>query len=109
MANVAMGVSNSLSAQEEADKAFRQLKEASHSQDLVFTGDLNHPNICRRGNRAVQEVTGAGNFLRQVIKEMTRGDIPLDLIHRNKEELVSDVEVRDSLGCSGCGRWSPGS
>lgn len=51
VANVAMGVSNSLSAQEEADKAFRQLKEASHSQDLVFTGDLNHPN------RLLEQVT----------------------------------------------------
>lgn len=39
-------------------------------------------------------------MLAQVIKESTRNDALLDLILRNKEELVMDVEVRSSLGCS---------
>lgn len=39
--NVVVGVSNRLSVQEEeVDKAFRQLDEASHSQDLILMEDF---------------------------------------------------------------------
>lgn len=59
--NAVMRVSNRPSAQEEeVDEAFRELEEASHSRDLIFMGDLNHPIICWKGSRAqaVQEVSG---------------------------------------------------
>ena len=39
------------------------------------------------------------NFLAQAIEDPTKKDAILDLI-RNKEELVGNLKVRGSLGCS---------
>ncbi|GAB0206526.1 hypothetical protein GRJ2_003118200 [Grus japonensis] len=93
--------------EEEVDEAFyRQVEVASQSQALVLMGDLNHPDICWKGNTArhaqsrrfLQSIDD--NFLTQVVEEPTRRGVLLDLVLTNKEGLVGDVKVGGSLGCS---------
>ena len=84
---------------------------ASHWQALVLMGDFNHPNTCSKDNttgykhsrRSVECIDD--KFLTQVIEEPTRRGALLDLFLTNKEGLVGDVKVKDSLvtmrwGCS---------
>jgi len=40
------------------------------------------------------------NFLMQLVRESTRGSVPLDLLFTNREGLVGDVEVGGCLGQS---------
>ena len=40
------------------------------------------------------------NFITQVREDPTRTGVLLDLICTNKEELVGDVKIKGSLGCS---------
>ncbi|GAB0207135.1 mitochondrial enolase superfamily member 1 [Grus japonensis] len=93
--------------EEEVDEAFyRQVEVASQSQALVLMGDLNHPDICWKGNTArhaqsrrfLQSIDD--NFLIQLVEEPTRRGVLLDLVLTNKEGLVGDVKVGGSLGCS---------
>ncbi|GAB0181056.1 hypothetical protein GRJ2_000570900 [Grus japonensis] len=92
---------------EEVDEAFyRQLEVASRSQALVLMGDFNHPDICWKSNTArhaqsrrfLQSIDD--NFLTQVVEEPMRRGVLLDLVLTNKEGLVGDMKVEDSLGCS---------
>lgn len=39
------------------------------------------------------------NFLMQVVKELTRRDVLLDLVLTNREELVGVMKAGGSLGC----------
>lgn len=68
-------------------------------------GDFSHPNICCRdstdGHRQSErflEYTD-DDFLLHVIKEPVKRDVMLDLILTEKEELVVNVKLKDSLGC----------
>jgi len=69
-------------------------------------GDFNHPDICWEDNTArhmqsrrfLQSIDD--NFLMQAVEEPMRRGVLLDLILMNKEELVADVKVGGSLGCS---------
>ncbi|GAB0209097.1 hypothetical protein GRJ2_003375400 [Grus japonensis] len=69
-------------------------------------GDLNHPDICWKGNTARHAQSRRflqstdDNFLTQVVEEPTRRGVLLDLVLTNKEGLVGDVKVGGSLGCS---------
>ncbi|KAK4830418.1 hypothetical protein QYF61_011042 [Mycteria americana] len=92
---------------EPIDEAFfLQLQEASRSQPLVLLGDFNHPNICwksstescRQSRRLLECIED--NFLSQVIDSPTRGDVILDLLVTNASELIGDVKIGGSLGCS---------
>ncbi|GAB0199646.1 hypothetical protein GRJ2_002430000 [Grus japonensis] len=90
-----------------ADEAlYRQIGAASRSQALVLMGDFNHPDICWRDNAAERKQSRKflecvdDNFLLQVTEEPTRRGAVLDLILTNKEGLVRDVKLKDSLGCS---------
>jgi len=92
---------------EEVDEAFyRQLKVASQSQALVLMGDFNHPDISWEDHTArhmqfrrfLQSTDD--NFLMQVVEEPMRRGALLDLKLTNKEGLVEDVKVGDSLSCS---------
>ncbi|GAB0179197.1 hypothetical protein GRJ2_000385000 [Grus japonensis] len=90
-----------------ADEALcRQMGAASHSQALVLMGDFNHPHICWRDNTAGHKQSRRflecvdDNFLLQVIEEPTRRGAMLDLVLTNKEELVGDMKLKGSLGCS---------
>jgi len=106
--NLVVGVYNRLPDQEElTDEAFfLQLQEALRSQALVLLGDFNHPNICWKSNTASCRQSSRllecieDNFLSQVISTSTRGDAILDLVVINASELVGDVKIGGSLGCS---------
>ncbi|GAB0176076.1 hypothetical protein GRJ2_000072800 [Grus japonensis] len=69
-------------------------------------GDFNHPDIFWRDNTAGHKQSRRfleciyDNFLLQVIEEPTRRGAMLDLILINKEELVGNVKLKGSLGCS---------
>jgi len=41
-----------------------------------------------------------GNFLSQATDSPARGDVILDLLVTNTSQLISDVRIRGSLGCS---------
>ncbi|KAK4806906.1 hypothetical protein QYF61_012627 [Mycteria americana] len=106
--NLVVGVSYRPPDQgEPIDEAFLlQLQEASHSQALVLLGDFNHPDICwksstascRQSRRLLQCIED--NFLSQVIDSPTRGDAIPDLLATNASELIGDVKIGGSLGCS---------
>ena len=95
---------------EPTDEAFvLQLQEASCSQALVLLGDFNHPNTCWKSSMAscgqpkrVLECI-EDNVLSQVIDGPTRGDAILDLMVTSASELIGDVKIRGSLGCSNHG------
>ena len=69
---------------------------------------FHHPNICWKDNTAGHQQARrslkciSANFLTQVIKEPMKGDVLLDLISTDKEELVGDMKAGDSLSCSDC-------
>ena len=42
----------------------------------------------------------ADNFFTQVIDELTRGGVLLDLSLTNKEELIRELKADGNLGCS---------
>ncbi|KAK4818026.1 hypothetical protein QYF61_004150 [Mycteria americana] len=69
-------------------------------------GDFNHPDICWksstascRQSRRLLECT-EDNFLSKLIDSPTRGGAMLDLMVTNASELISDVKIGGSLGCS---------
>lgn len=71
-------------------------------------GDLNFSDNCWKDNtaelkhsRRFLECVG-DNFLAEVIEDSTRKGTLLDLVLMNREELVKDMKVRGSLGCSDC-------
>ncbi|GAB0209126.1 hypothetical protein GRJ2_003378300 [Grus japonensis] len=86
--------------EEEVNEAFyRQVEVASQSQALVLMGDLNHPDICWKGNTARHAQSRRfpkstdETFLTQVVEEPTRRGVLLDLVLTNKEGLVGDVKA----------------
>jgi len=85
---------------------FLQLQEASRSQALILLGNFNHPDICWKSNTASCRQSSRflecieDNFLSQVISTPTRGDAILHLVVTNVSELVGDVKIGGSLGCS---------
>ncbi|PKU47845.1 rna-directed dna polymerase from mobile element jockey-like [Limosa lapponica baueri] len=88
------------------DAFLLQLEEASRSQALILLRDFNHLDICWKSNtagcrhsRKLLECLD-DNFLRQEINSPTRGDALLDLLVTNASEIIRDVKVEGSLGCS---------
>ena len=85
---------------------FLQLQDASRSQALILLGDFNQPDICWKSNTASCRQSSRflkrieDDFLSQVISTPTRGEAILDLVVTNESELVGDVKIRGSLGCS---------
>ncbi|GAB0195782.1 hypothetical protein GRJ2_002043500 [Grus japonensis] len=69
-------------------------------------GDFNHPDICWRDNAAGHKQSGRflecvnDNFLLEVIEEPTGRGAMLDLVLTDKEGLMGNVKLKDSLGCS---------
>jgi len=53
---------------------------------------------CTPSRRFLERIEN--NFLSQVIDSSTRGDAILDLMVTNASELISDVKIGGSLGCS---------
>ena len=68
--------------------------------------DFSHPNIfwkssttsCRQYRRLLESTED--NFLSQETDSLTRGDAILDPMVTNASELLSDIKIRGSLGCS---------
>jgi len=92
---------------DEADEAFyRQLTIASPSQALVLMGYFNYPNICWEDHKTRHVQCGRflqsidGNFLMQMVEELMRRGMPLNLVLMNKDGLVEDVKAGGRLGCS---------
>ena len=69
-------------------------------------GDFNHPDICWVSNLARHMQSKLflqcieDDFLMQVVEEMTRRGLILDLALSNRDGLVRDVKVGGSLECS---------
>jgi len=69
-------------------------------------GDFNLPDVCWKYNTAERKQSRRflqcmeGNFLMQLVSELTRGGASLDLLFTNREGLVGDVVVQGSLGLS---------
>uniref|UniRef100_A0A8B9ZSS9 Reverse transcriptase domain-containing protein n=1 Tax=Anas zonorhyncha TaxID=75864 RepID=A0A8B9ZSS9_9AVES len=92
---------------EETDEEFyRQLTEVAKSSALVLVGDFNFPDISWKHNTAQRKQSRRflekveDSFLTQLISEPTRGGALLDLLFTNREGLVEDVIVGNSLGQS---------
>jgi len=79
------------SQEEEVDEAFyKQLEVASWFLELVLMGDFNCPDIClisstARHTRSRWFLQHVDNFLVQVVREMMRRSLLLDLVFTNKE------------------------
>ncbi|GAB0186773.1 hypothetical protein GRJ2_001142600 [Grus japonensis] len=93
--------------EDRADEAlYRQIGAASCSQALVLMGDFNHCNICWRDNTAGHKQSRRflecidDNFLLDVTEKPTRRGAMLDLVLTNEEELVGNVKLKGSFGCS---------
>ncbi|XP_014813222.1 PREDICTED: uncharacterized protein LOC106897227 [Calidris pugnax] len=88
------------------DAFLLQLEEASRSQALILLGDFNHPDICWKSNTAGCRQSRKllecldDNFLRQEINSPTRGNALLDLLITNASEIIRDIKIEGSLGCS---------
>ncbi|OPJ66597.1 hypothetical protein AV530_016623 [Patagioenas fasciata monilis] len=53
---------------------------------------------CKQSRRLLECIEN--NFLSQVIDSPTRGDVILDLMVTNASELIVDIKIGDSLGCT---------
>ncbi|PKU29205.1 dtw domain-containing protein 2 [Limosa lapponica baueri] len=112
--DITVGVCYRLPDQDDwVDEAlYRQIGAASHSQALVFMGDLNHPDICWRDNTAGHKKSRKflecvdDNFLLQMVEEPTRKGAMLDLVITNKEGLVGNVKLKGSLAAGTMKWWS---
>ncbi|PKU41917.1 egf-like repeat and discoidin i-like domain-containing protein 3 [Limosa lapponica baueri] len=83
-----------------------QLQEALRSKALVLLGDFNHPDSYWKSSTVSSRQSGGllecieDNFLSQVIDSPTRGDAILDLRVTSARELIGDMKIGGSLGCS---------
>lgn len=83
---------------------WRQLQAASKSQEVVFVGDFNYPDMCWRSYTAKHTQSRSfletldHNFLSQAVEVSSRNSV-LELILTNREGLVGDMKVGGSLGC----------
>ncbi|XP_068520926.1 uncharacterized protein [Anas acuta] len=89
------------------DEAFLlQLQEAPCSRALILMGDLNHPDVCwesytagsKQSRRLLECVED--NFLVQVLDKRTRREAFLDLVLTSVDDLIKEVKIGGSLGCS---------
>ena len=77
---------------EETDEAFyKQLAEVTQSPALVLVGDFNFPDISWKYNTAQRKQSRRflesmeDSFLTQLVREPTRGGVPLDLLFTEKD------------------------
>ena len=85
---------------------FEHLAEVVQSLALVLMGDFSFPDIYWKYSTAQKKQAERylecveDNFLMKLVRETTRGGVPLDLLFTNREGLVGDVKVRSCLGQS---------
>lgn len=83
-----------------------QLQEVSLSQALIVMEDFNCPynfwqdNMvnCKASRRLLESTDD--NLLVQVLDRLIRGEVLLDLVLTNAEEIIKDIKIGCSLGCS---------
>ena len=83
-----------------------QLQEVLHSQVLILMGDFNHLDICwenitgscKQSRRLLESIND--NILVQVLERLTRDEVLLDLVLTSAEEIIKDIKIGGSLGCS---------
>ena len=104
-----MGVCYRLPNQhEETDGVFcEQLAEVANHQplfswgtstSLIFVGNTLQHGKKQHSRRFLECMEDS--FLTQLVRESTRGGVPLDLLFINREERVGDVKVGSCLGLS---------
>ena len=83
-----------------------QLREVLHSQVLILMEDFNHLDICwenitgscKQSRRLLESIND--NILVQVLERLTRDEVLLDLVLTSAEEIIKDIKIGGSLGCS---------
>ena len=63
-------------------------------------GDFNHLDICWGENHMAFLESIDDNFLAQVLDRPARGEVLLDLLLTNAEEIIKGFKIGGSLGCS---------
>ena len=72
----------------------------------MLMGDFTHLDICWEDNMASFNRSQTllesidDNFLIQVVNRSTRGGVLLDLVLSTVEEIIKDIKIRGSPGCS---------
>ncbi|GAB0176922.1 mitochondrial enolase superfamily member 1 [Grus japonensis] len=85
---------------------FGSLKQALGQQNLVLMSDFICPDICWKNNTAAHMSSikflecVEDCFLIQMLDVPTRNEALLDLLLKNEENLLCNISVSDSLGCS---------
>lgn len=75
-------------------------------QTLILLEDFSQPDICwKRGTARCKQSRSflecvEDNFLIQTIDHLTRGELLLDLLLTNTDELIREVKIGGSLGLS---------
>lgn len=75
-------------------------------QTLILLEDFSQPDICwKRGTARCKQSRSflecvEDNFLIQTIDHLTRGELLLDLLLTNTDELIREVKTGGILGCS---------
>ena len=85
------------------EKFEKQIAGFSKRHNAAVMGDFNYPDICWEANsvkygpskKVLACVTD--NFLLQKVEKETRGSAILDLILTNRDDLVGEVAVRETL------------
>ncbi|PKU28685.1 dtw domain-containing protein 2 [Limosa lapponica baueri] len=93
---------------DQEDRAYEALYRQTGAAYLVhgLHGGFSHPSICWRDKTARHKKSRKflecvdDSFLLQVVEEPMRRGVMLDLDLTNKEELVGNVSLKGSLGCS---------
>ncbi|PKU46995.1 nedd4-binding protein 2-like 2 [Limosa lapponica baueri] len=69
---------------------------------LTLLGDFYHPNICWKSSRQSRRLLecNENNFLSQVIRSPIRADVILELLVTSASELIGDITIGGSVGCS---------
>ena len=83
----------------------QEIGGASRNKNVCILGDYNFRRIDWEGvvgDEESEEFFGVlqDNFLKQVVREPTRGENILDLVLTNNENMISGVDVGSQLGCS---------
>lgn len=65
-----------------------------------MTTSISAGRATQQGTRNPGGFWSDDNFLTKIIDELKRGVALLDLVFTNQEELVRDVKVKGSIGCS---------
>ena len=84
---------------ERTDEVFyEQLEEVAQLPALVLMGNFNFPDICWKYNTVQKKQSGRFLECVEVNFLMQLGRSPPDLLFRNREGLVGDVETGNCLG-----------